>query len=438
MRSKSIRHHHIALSIVALAGTIVAWSAIVQDSAGAAYRDYLCTATVTPLTGPAPHTITVTATGATSGLLFPLVRWGNGTFQQWPNLTGWTSYTYTTPGTYNVSVWTNGETVCRKVVTVTDPTEGWDDEDSKNRNDDRSGDGTLPYSEGSDIACKLMVTPPIGLAPLAVKAMGAATFGATFTVIHWGDGTMTNNPALNTGVSHIYTQPGIYQVAGIVANGNLADVKTKRAKCSFIVDVKLPPSRGETNTGSHVNTWTRTTGDVGATGTTVIFTGIYDRPATGKNHTDPRITGTVVVTDKELIKPTIRPTAIAPKQSEAEIKEYRTEYNYVTRFLDKTLSITEKEAIENIISTFISEWKATRVAYQEVITAGTEFPKALWMTQTATAITNYKEALNPYVDATKASAFEKFILGRTNLMNSIYDKLEVIRKVKLQQQRFGK
>ena len=41
------------------------------------------------------------------------------------------------------------------------------------------------------------------------------------------------------------------------------------------------------------------------------------------------------------------------------------------------------------------------------------------------AVTVYHNALLPYVDVMKVEAFEKFIIGRTNLLKAMFDKLQI-------------
>lgn len=124
-------------------------------------------------------------------------------------------------------------------------------------------------------------------------------------------------------------------------------------------------------------------------------------------------------------------------QQDAEaVKAYREERGYITRFLKRPANNTERTAINEIVQTAIKTLLATREdmrrEYELAASSSSLMTEETWNTKAEATLNTYSTTLESYIDDAKMEVFEKFILGRTNLLKNYFDKLETIRKVKSQ------
>lgn len=145
------------------------------------------------------------------------------------------------------------------------------------------------------------------------------------------------------------------------------------------------------------------------------------------------LTGNTVISTGKDVKTTGSIVRQIVQQNAEDVKAYREENGYIVRYL-KTPTREEKlafgEAVIKAVKDFLATQKSMRQAYEAGIKSKTLMTKEQWDTQTDAAIAIYKAAVLPYIDAAKMAEFEKFIIGRTNLMKALFDKLETIRTTK--------
>lgn len=124
-------------------------------------------------------------------------------------------------------------------------------------------------------------------------------------------------------------------------------------------------------------------------------------------------------------------------QQDAEaVKAYREERGYITRFLKRATTTTDRTAMQDIVQAAIKALLATREdmrrEYELAASSSNLMTEATWNTKAEAALNVYSTTLKSYIDESKMEQFEKFIIGRTNLLKNYFDKLETIRKVKSQ------
>jgi PKD repeat protein len=184
--------------------------------------------TVSPGSGSAPVTITASSEGSfdrDGAIMSRQIDFGDGTIAR----SNWATHTYTTPGTYTVT------------LTVTD-------------DNNASGSATTTVNVKPNVApvAVIYATPTTGTAPVGVTvSLDGSTDpdGSIVTSsIDFGDGTV----ATGYSASHTYTVPGVYTIRGTVSdNGGLSasavTMVNIAAPIPFAVKVSSPVPAAITN-----------------------------------------------------------------------------------------------------------------------------------------------------------------------------------------------
>lgn len=148
---------------------------------------------------------------------------------------------------------------------------------------------------------------------------------------------------------------------------------------------------------------------------------------TGSIHTGTVATGT----KKEEVKQVVRTIV---KQNAEDVAAYRAENGYIVRYLLKPVTVAEKRqqqiAIEKAVKGLLATQKSMRAQYEAAAKSWTAMSRDAWNTMVESAVETYRVAVLPYINPEKMEDFDKFIIGRKNLMKAMFDKLETIRLVK--------
>ncbi|MAB78609.1 MAG: cell surface protein, partial [Planctomycetes bacterium] len=237
----------------------------------------------TPLTGAAPTTVSFsdTSVGAVTGW-----AWNFGD-RATSNLAN-PSHTYSTPGTYSVSLSTSGPGGVHSITKA----------------DYVVIDVPAPVAEFS-------AAPTGGLAPLSVQFTGLSTGDVTSHVWAFGDGSASTQQSPN----HVYSNPGIYTVTLDISGAHGTDGITKTDYITVLTPAPVAAFTGtpltgvspltvaftDTSTGS-VTSWAWNFGDGGTSsmqspGHTYVAPGTYTLIliATGPGGSDSQVESNYVV-----------------------------------------------------------------------------------------------------------------------------------------------
>lgn len=130
-----------------------------------------------------------------------------------------------------------------------------------------------------------------------------------------------------------------------------------------------------------------------------------------------------------------REDPVLGRQNAADVKAFREEKGYIIRYLKKTTG-TEKrsqlEAVESVVKTLLATQKNMVKTYEAAAKTTTLMTQEAWDSQAEAAVIAYRGSLLSYIDPTKMTGFERFIVGRTNLLKEMFEKLESMRKATTQ------
>lgn len=146
-------------------------------------------------------------------------------------------------------------------------------------------------------------------------------------------------------------------------------------------------------------------------------------PATGSNlmgtGKDQKSTGSVV-----------RPVVV--QQNAEDVKAFREENGYITRYLKKSLSVAQMRNVTNAVKTFLATQKTIRTTYEAAVNSGTQIDAAALMTTLNNSLDAYKTALSPYIDDAQQIQFQVFVIGRLNLLQIQFIQLKKIKNNNIQ------
>ncbi len=149
----------------------------------------------------------------------------------------------------------------------------------------------------------------------------------------------------------------------------------------------------------------------------------------------PVTTGNSTVRPQTNVNNNVPAVRTVVKQDAEAVKAYRTERGYILRFLkrvERAEMEAMQEAVTDAIKTLLDARESMRRDYELAASTSNLMTESQWNLRAEGVIETYKVALTNYIDEAKMDAFEKFILGRTNLLKNYFEKLETIRKVKSQ------
>lgn len=110
------------------------------------------------------------------------------------------------------------------------------------------------------------------------------------------------------------------------------------------------------------------------------------------------------------------------RQNAEDVQAYRIENGYITRYVKKQLTADERKSIENSVRAILATQKSMTQSYRAALNSGSPMTKSDWDMRSDAAVDSYKAAILPYIGDTSMDAFEKFIIGRKNLMKNLFDK----------------
>lgn len=116
------------------------------------------------------------------------------------------------------------------------------------------------------------------------------------------------------------------------------------------------------------------------------------------------------------------------QQNAENVRAYREENGYIMRFLAKQTTMDAKKnqiaIVESAIKTLLNTRKSMIASYTAAASTETPMSEDQWNSKAEAAVAAYRATLLPYIDQSKLSGFERFIIGRTNMLKQLYEELD--------------